>query len=187
MAQFAVTGKPAAPMPARVSAWAIYDVFETRDEPVFIGVVTDALWEKFCALFELDKLWADQSLRANNQRVLARERILPPIRALVARMTRAEVIAKLDGSGMPFAPIGKPEDLFDDPHLVEGGLEPVTLDDGRETRLPTIPLELDGKRPGGGAALPLPGADTRAVLDGLGYDKARIAALITEGAVEESR
>jgi len=187
MAQFAVTGKPAAPMPARVSAWAIYDVFETRDEPVFIGVVTDALWEKFCALFELDKLWADQSLRANNQRVLARERILPPIRALVARMTRAEVIAKLDGSGMPFAPIGKPEDLFDDPHLVEGGLEPVTLDDGRETRLPTIPLELDGKRPGGGAALPLPGADTRAVLAGLGYDKARIAALITEGAVEESR
>lgn len=187
MAQFAVTGKPAAPMPARVSAWAIYDVFETRDEPVFIGVVTDALWDKFCALFELDKLWADQSLRANNQRVLARERILPPIRALVARMTRAEVIAKLDGSGMPFAPIGKPEDLFDDPHLAEGGLEPVTLDDGRETRLPTIPLELNGKRPGGGAALPLPGADTRAVLAGLGYDEARIAALIAQGAVEESR
>jgi len=187
MAQFAVTGKPAAPMPARVSAWAIYDVFETRDEPVFIGVVTDALWEKFCGLFGLDELWSDQSLRANNQRVLARERILPAIRDLVAQMTRAEVIARLDGTGMPFAPIGKPEDLFDDPHLVEGGLEPVTLDDGRETRLPTIPLELDGKRPGGGAALPLPGADTRAVLDGLGYDKARIAALIAQGAVEESR
>ena len=82
MAQFAVTGKPAAPMPARVSAWAIYDVFETQDEPVFIGVVTDALWEKFCRLFGLDELWADESLRANNARVLARDRILPPIRAL---------------------------------------------------------------------------------------------------------
>ena len=106
MAQFAVTGKPAAPMPARVSAWAIYDVFETRDEPVFIGVVTDALWEKFCALFALDDLWADESIRANNQRVLARDRILPTIRALVAGMTRAEVVAKLDGTGMPFAPPG---------------------------------------------------------------------------------
>lgn len=187
MAQFAVTGTPAAPMPARVSAWAIYDVFETKDEPLFIGVVTDALWEKFCALFGLDALWADESLRANNSRVLARDRILPPIRALIAGMTRAEVIARLDGTGMPFAPIGKPEELFDDPHLSAAGLEPVTLDDGRETRLPTVPLEMDGKRPGGGAALPRPGADARTVLAGLGYDEARIAELIAAGAVEENR
>ncbi len=187
MAQFAVTGKPAAPMPARVSAWAIYDVFETRDEPVFIGVVTDALWEKFCAMFALDALWADETIRANNQRVLARDRILPTIRALIAGMTRAEVIAKLDGTGMPFAPIGRPEDLFEDPHLATGGLEPVTLDNGTETRLPTIPLEMDGKRPGGATRLPLPGADARAVLAGLGYDETRIEALLASGAVEESQ
>jgi crotonobetainyl-CoA:carnitine CoA-transferase CaiB-like acyl-CoA transferase len=187
MAQFAVTGKPAAPMPARVSAWAIYDVFETRDDPVFIGVVTDALWEKFCVLFGLDDLWADESIRANNQRVLARDRILPRIRELVGQMTRAEVIAKLDGTGMPFAPIGKPEELFDDPHLNAGGMEPVTLDTGTETKLPTIPLEMDGKRPGAPNALPLPGADARAVLAALGYPAERIAALIDSGAVEESR
>ncbi len=187
MAQFAVTGKPAAPMPARVSAWAIYDVFETRDDPVFIGVVTDALWEKFCALFGLDDLWADETIRANNQRVLARDRILPRIRELVGQMTRAEVIAKLDGTGMPFAPIGKPEELFDDPHLNAGGMEPVTLDTGAETKLPTIPLEMDGKRPGAPSALPLPGADARAVLAALGYPADRIAALIESGAVEESR
>ena len=187
MAQFAVTGKPAAPMPARVSAWAIYDVFETRDDPVFIGVVTDALWEKFCVLFGLDDLWADETIRANNQRVLARERILPRIRELVGQMTRAEVIAKLDGTGMPFAPIGKPEELFDDPHLNAGGMEPVTLDTGAQTKLPTIPLEMDGKRPGAPSALPLPGADARAVLAALGYPADRIAALIESGAVEESR
>jgi crotonobetainyl-CoA:carnitine CoA-transferase CaiB-like acyl-CoA transferase len=187
MAQFAVTGKPAAPMPARVSAWAIYDVFETRDDPVFIGVVTDALWEKFCALFGLDDLWADESIRANNQRVLARDQILPRIRELVGQMTRAEVIAKLDGTGMPFAPIGKPEELFDDPHLNAGGMEPVTLDTGAETKLPTIPLEMGGKRPGAPSALPLPGADARAVLAALGYPADKIAALIESGAVEESQ
>ena len=187
MAQFAVTGKPAAPMPARVSAWAIYDVFETKDDPVFIGVVTDALWEKFCVLFGLDDLWADESIRANNQRVLARDRILPPIRELVGQMTRAEVIAKLDGTGMPFAPIGRPEELFDDPHLNAGGMEPVTLDTGTLTKLPTIPLEMDGKRPGAPSALPLPGADARAVLASMGYAPDKIAALIDSGAVEESR
>ncbi len=183
MAQFAVTGKPAAPMPARISAWAIYDVFETQDEPVFIGVVSDSLWEKFCALFGLDELWADQSLRANNQRVLARDRILPTIRALIGGMTRAEVIAKLEGTGLPFAPIGKPEDMFDDPHLADGGLEQVTLDDGRVTHLPTLPIQMDGKRAGSPTTLPAPGAGTRSILAALGYPDGQIAKLMESGAV----
>jgi len=187
MAQFAVTGKPAAPMPARVSAWAIYDVFETRDDPIFIGVVTDALWEKFCALFALDALWADASLRRNNDRVLARERIMPEIRSLIAGFTRAEVMACLDGSGLPFAPIGKPEELFDDPHLAASdGLEPVTLDTGEVTHLPTLPLMMGGRRPAAPAALPTPGANSVAVLRALGYDDAAIAALIAAGSVGAS-
>lgn len=186
MAQFAVTGSPAAPMPARVSAWAIYDVFETQDDPVFIGVVTDALWEKFCKLFALDELWADEALRINNARVKARERILPVIRAMIGQMTRAEVIAKLDGTGLPFAPIGRPQDMFDDPHLQHGGLEDVTLDNGTEVRLPTIPLEMDGKRIGAPQSLPKPGRDARAVLADLGYTPAKIDELIASGSVEES-
>lgn len=186
MAQHAVTGAPAAPMPARVSAWAIYDVFETRDEPVFIGVVTDALWEKFCKLFGLDDLWADESLRENNARVDARERILPVIRAMIAEFTAEEVIAKLDGSGLPFAPIGKPQDMFDDPHLAQGGLEDVTLDNGTHVRLPTVPLEMGGKRIGAPQELPTPGKDARAVLAALGYEGDRIEALIADGAVGES-
>ncbi|MEM7702337.1 MAG: CaiB/BaiF CoA-transferase family protein [Pseudomonadota bacterium] len=186
MAQYAVTGSPAAPMPARVSAWAIYDVFETRDEPVFIGVVTDALWEKFCKLFRLDELWADESLRENNARVDARERILPTICAMIAEFTAAEVIAKLDGSGLPFAPIGKPQDMFEDPHLAQGGLEDVTLDNGTPVRLPTVPLEMGGKRIGAPQVLPTPGKDARAVLAELGYDADRIEALIDDGAVGES-
>jgi crotonobetainyl-CoA:carnitine CoA-transferase CaiB-like acyl-CoA transferase len=160
MAQKVVTGQAAAPMPARVSAWAIYDVFETRDEPVFVGVVTDALWQKFCELFGLDDLWADETLRRNNDRVRARDRILPRVRAMLGEMTCAQVIARLDGSGLPFAPIARPEDLFDDPHLLASdGLESVTMPDGAEARLPRVPLELDGARPGGSSRLPQPGAD----------------------------
>ncbi|GFE80410.1 CoA transferase [Steroidobacter agaridevorans] len=146
MAQFAVTGKPANPMPARISAWAIYDVFETKDEPVFIGVVTDALWEKFCKLFGLNELWADESLRKNNARVQQRDRVLPQIRALIAGFTRAEIIQRLEGTGLPFAPIGKPEDMLDDPHLLAtGALESVQLGDGKTTRLPTLPIAFDGE------------------------------------------
>ncbi|GGI84140.1 CoA transferase [Polymorphobacter multimanifer] len=185
MAQMAVTGVPAAPMPARVSAWAIYDVFETADgEQLFVGVVTDALWAKFCALFGLDDLWADAGLRANNARVAARPTLLPRIQAELKRFSKAELMARLDGSGLPFAPIGKPEELFDDPHLLAGGgLAPVVLADGRSTMLPVLPIAVDGARTGGPATLPKPGADTRAVLAGLGLGEAEIAALLQAGAV----
>jgi crotonobetainyl-CoA:carnitine CoA-transferase CaiB-like acyl-CoA transferase len=170
-------------MPARISAWAIYDVFETRDLPVFIGVVSDTLWEKFCALLGFDELWADESLRANNQRVLARDRILPAVRDKVAGFTRAEIIARLEGTGIPFAPVSKPEELFDDPQLAQGGLETVFLDDGRETKLPTVPLEMAGRRTGGENHLPLPGRDARDVLAALGYGDEKIEELIGTGAV----
>ncbi|HZG47081.1 MAG TPA: CaiB/BaiF CoA-transferase family protein [Allosphingosinicella sp.] len=176
MAQQAVTGRAADPMPARVSAWAIYDVFETKDASnIFIGVVTDALWRKFCELFGLDELWSDESLRENNARVLARGRLLPPIRQLVKGFTRAELIEKLEASGLPFAPIGRPEDMFEDEHLLaSGALEPTLLPDGVETRLPGLPISLGGERPGRPATLPDPGADTDRLLADVGFDCERV-------------
>ena len=186
MAQKAVTGQAAKPMPVRISAWAIYDVFETRDDgQVFVGVVSDALWEKFCAAFELHGLGADPQYRTNAQRVLARETLLPQVRTLFKGYTKAELVAKLERTGLPFAPIGRPEDLFDDPHLVaSGGLGDVTLTDGTRTRLPLLPVEIDGRRPTQGGDLPTIGADTRAVLRGFGLGDSEIDALAAEKAIE---
>ncbi|WP_448581931.1 CaiB/BaiF CoA transferase family protein [Thermaurantiacus sp.] len=178
MAQMAVTGAPAAPMPARISAWAIYDVFETADEPLFVGVVTDALWEKFCALFGLSELWARAEWRTNNARVRARDEILPVVRARLKQFTRAELVARLEGSGLPFAPIGRPEELFDDPHLLaSGGLQPVTLEDGTLTLLPLVPVTLDEARPASSGALARPGEHTDAILTRLGLEPSALRAM----------
>ena len=184
MAQMAVTGKAADPMPARISAWAIYDVFQTQDDPIFIGVVTDALWEKFCKLFALDALWADESIRENNNRVAARDRIMPQIRELVLAYKRDDLIAKLEGTGLPFAPIARPEDMFDDPHLnASGGLEEVTMADGSKTKLPALPIEMNGARLNPPDTLPETGAHTDMLLTGLGFDQDAIARLRTSGSV----
>lgn len=176
MAQMAVTGQPAKPMPVRISAWAIYDVFETRDgEHVFVGIVSDGLWQKFCEAFSLAELAADETLKTNSQRVLQREALLPRVRDLFRTYSKAALVPILERTGLPFAPIGKPEDMFEDPHLMaSGGLGATTLPDGRETRLPILPIEMDGRRPSQGGKLAKPGEHTDEVLRDLGMTSASI-------------
>ena len=183
MAQKAVTGNAAAPMPARISAWAIYDVFDTAGGgQLFVGVVSDQQWQAFCAAFGLDDLGSDPSLALNNDRVLARERILPAIRALFAGIDRDALLARCQAIGLPVAPIARPEDLFDDPHLnAQGGLVDLTLPDGTPTRLPALPIEIDGARPGVRRGLGHAGADTRDVLRAAGLDAARVEDLFARG------
>jgi crotonobetainyl-CoA:carnitine CoA-transferase CaiB-like acyl-CoA transferase len=187
MAQMAVTGQPAKPMPVRISAWAIYDVFETKDqEQVFVGIVSDGLWQKFCQAFALTDLGADESLKTNSQRVLQREALLPKVRELFKGYTKAELAPILEKTGLPFAPIGKPEEMFDDPHLAaSGGLGATTLPDGRATRLPILPLEMNGLRPSQGGDLAKPGEHAVEVLQTLGFDAASIADLQSRKVVGE--
>lgn len=186
MAQMAVTGQPAKPMPVRISAWAIYDVFETADgEQVFVGIVSDGLWQKFCQSFNLKDFAEDESLKTNSQRVLQRETLLPKVRAILKDFRKAELIPLLEKTGLPFAPIGKPEEMFDDPHLAaSGGLGETILPDGRETRLPILPIEMDGKRPSQGGRLASPGEHGEEILRGLGFtedDISRLRAAKTVG------
>jgi crotonobetainyl-CoA:carnitine CoA-transferase CaiB-like acyl-CoA transferase len=165
MMQYAVTGKAAAPMPARLSAWAIYDVFDTADgDQVFVGVVSDSQWKVFCGSFGLADLGADPALAANNQRVHARDRIMPRVRGRLGAMTKSELMNACEKAGLPFAPITKPEHLFDDPHLNgSGGLTDIRLADGRTTKVPTLPFEMNGRRFGARLDPPAPGRHTRAL------------------------
>ncbi|MEE4184849.1 MAG: CaiB/BaiF CoA-transferase family protein [Gammaproteobacteria bacterium] len=184
MAQYAVTGQAAAPMPARVSAWAIYQVFATKDDDmVFVGVVSDKQWLMLCDAFGLDDLKADATLATNNDRVAHKDRLLPVIKKVFAGYTKAELMAKLEKTGLPFAPIARPEDLFDDPHLnAGGGLVPFTVTDGdragETAKLPALPLEMNGARFGLHQPVPRAGEHTRSVLLEYGVSETEIEAMI---------
>lgn len=180
MAQEAVTGKAPRPMPDRISAWAVYDVFETReaDEQLFVGVVSDGQWIAFCSALGLNELLNDPTLATNNQRVEARDRILPVVRSTFAGMARAEAIEMLERLGLPFAPIATPSDLFEDHHLNAGGLVDLTLEAGQETRLPGLPIELDGARMPRRLGLPQAGEHGAALLREAGLDEAAISAAL---------
>ena len=185
MMQFAVTGEPAAPMPSRISAWAVYDVFTVRDgEQIFLAVVSDTQWAVFCRAFELAELQADPRLVTNNDRVRARSWLIPLLRSHLAVFSEAELSDVFEKNGLPFAPITRPQDLFDDPHLLAtGGLAPLVLPDGRTTLVPLLPLTLDGDRPGVRSNPPQLGEHTDALLAEVGYSCAQIETLKTSKAV----
>ncbi len=186
MAQFAVTGQPAAPMPARISAWAVYDVFDVKDEEkVFVGVVSDTQWKSFCTAFKLDDWANDDHLAMNNNRVAKRDEIIPRLRELFLTFSKDELMALLEKTGLPFAPIMKPEDLFDDPHLLEsGGLLNMTIPDGGDIALPALPIAVDGQRPELYQNPPTIGEHSESILESLGLNKQDIARLKEKGLVD---
>ena len=185
MMQFAVTGQPAAPMPSRISAWGIYDVFTVAgDEQIFLAVVSDTQWAVFCEAFAFADLKADARLRSNNQRVLARDWLIPLLRERLATRSAAELSDVFEANGLPFAPITRPEELVDDPHLLAtGGLAPLTLPDGRQATVPLLPITLDGQRLGLRNDPPQLGEHNDDVLTSLGYSTGEIAALREAGVV----
>jgi crotonobetainyl-CoA:carnitine CoA-transferase CaiB-like acyl-CoA transferase len=185
MMQFAVTGLPAAPMPSRISPWGIYDVFTVRNsEQIFLAVVSDTQWAVFCQAFEFADWATDERLARNNQRVLAREWLIPQLRERLAAQTALELAATFELHGLPYAPITRPETLMTDPHLqATGGLAPLTLPDGRATTVPLLPLTLDGQRLPLRLNPPRLGEHADAVLASLGYSASDVAELRAQGVV----
>ncbi len=188
MMQFAVTGEPAAPMPDRISAWGIYDVFTVKDgAQVFLAVVSDTQWLLFCEAFGFADLKDDARLASNNDRVRSRDWLLPMLRQRLALHSAAELSGIFEARGLPFAPITRPQELFEDPHLQQtGGLAPLKLPDGRDTTVPLLPLTLDGRRPGVRLSPPALGEHSRELLSGLGYAEADIQRLLAQGVVGAS-
>ena len=172
-------------MPNRLSAWAIYDVFDTADAgQLFVAVVSDTQWKVFCEHFGMTALAADASLATNNQRVHARARMLPEVRARFAQMSKAELMRACERAGLPYAPIVRPDELFDDPHLnASGGFTEITLADGRRVKTPKLPFEMDGRRFGAELDVPVAGSHTRALLAELGFAEADIERLAAAGVI----
>jgi crotonobetainyl-CoA:carnitine CoA-transferase CaiB-like acyl-CoA transferase len=189
MLQYAMTGRHPQPMPARDNPWAVYDVFTVKDgEQIFLAAVSDAQWQVFCDVLGLADLKADPRMATNNDRVKVRPELLATLRERLATRSAAELAGLFEQAGLPFAPIRRPEDLYDDPHLqATGGLADVVLPDGpkagQTVKTTLFPVTLAGQRLGVRLQPPRLGEHTQALLQGIGCGDDEIETLRSQGLV----
>jgi crotonobetainyl-CoA:carnitine CoA-transferase CaiB-like acyl-CoA transferase len=170
MAYGAITQTPVPPMPARVSAWSVYRIFNTKDnDQVFIGIISEKHWVRFCEVFGWNDWLADDRLQSNNLRIDNREWFLPELENRLKQYSKSDIVHQCEEAAIPFAPIAKPEDLFEDLQLNAGSmLLPTTLPDGTQTKLPATPLDYDGQKAGLQFNPPAIGEHTSEILKSIG-------------------
>jgi crotonobetainyl-CoA:carnitine CoA-transferase CaiB-like acyl-CoA transferase len=185
IAQQGVMGEEPPPMSVRRSAWSVYDIFNTKEgAQVFVGVVSDTLWQRFCEEFGLTELAADPALQSNNDRVRHRDSIIPRLQALFSDLDKGQLMQRLDRAGVPFAPINKPIDLVSDPHLLDGGgLFDIQLEDGSSIKLPGLPVEFNGEKASLRKNLPRPGQGAHEHLQALGFSAEQLDTLVEQGII----
>jgi crotonobetainyl-CoA:carnitine CoA-transferase CaiB-like acyl-CoA transferase len=190
MAGSAVTGLPPRPMPDRRGAWAIYDVFNTSDDQIFIGVTSDQQWVRFTEAFGLTALAANPELATNASRSSHRSWLIPAVQEALAPLSKADVAERCERASVSWAPVGKPTDLFTDPHLLShGGLVDVAIRNAEGAiamaGLPGLPVEFgaERERPELVRQPPGLGEHTREVLAEAGFDGKEIDRLIRDKAV----
>ena len=185
MAGQAVTGRPPPPMPSREGAWAIYDPFKTADgEQIFVGLTSDRQWRRFCEHFRRDDLLANAAYASNEDRVRARAVLVPEIAAIVARHTRGELAELFDRIDIPFAPVAKPGDLFEDPQLnAFGRMLDVEFAAGVRAKLPRLPVEIGAHDLNLRRQAPAIGEHTGEILAELGVAPAEVAVLAQRGVI----
>jgi crotonobetainyl-CoA:carnitine CoA-transferase CaiB-like acyl-CoA transferase len=179
MAGEAATGRAPPPMPAREGAWGIYEPFETRDrEQIFVGLTSDRQWRRFCEHFKRDDLQQDPTYKTNEDRVRARPALRPIVADIVAQYTREELTELFDRIDIPFAPVAKPGDLFEDPQLnANGRMLEIDFPNGVRAKIPRLPIEIGDHDLALRRQAPKIGEHTAEILAELGLTQADIETL----------
>jgi crotonobetainyl-CoA:carnitine CoA-transferase CaiB-like acyl-CoA transferase len=188
MACAALSDEPLPPMSARLTTWAVYQIFKTQDqESVFIGITSDRHWQRFCETFGRQDLLEDAGLATNNDRVAQEERLIPELEATLAQLSKTEALRLCEKAAIPFAPVTRPEDLFEDPQLNQGaGLLETVFPDGVRTKMPRTPIEMSDHDFGLRLDPPQIGENTQDILNDLGYTPEQIEALAEAGIVAKT-
>lgn len=184
----AMTGEASEPWSVKERPWPVYDLFDMPDgSQLFVGIIGDGQWKDFCVEFGREEWLSDPRLQTNNDRSSQRSWLLPDVRTMLTAIPLEQLIERLEAIGLPFAPVRRPGELLEDPHLLaSGGLIDLKLPNGVAARTPALPVTFAGRRLNPLRGLPSVGGDTRDVLGMFGIDTDEIGRLIESGIVAEA-
>jgi crotonobetainyl-CoA:carnitine CoA-transferase CaiB-like acyl-CoA transferase len=171
MVQFELEGKNPPPMPEREFSWPVYDIFDDKNgKQMFVGAVTEGQWATICKLLGLDELLSDVRLQNRMDQINGRGWTIPLVAEKIAQRTSEELAPEFEAAGLPFSPIAKPCDMYDDPHVMRPGGMATSAYEGTTFRAPALPFEIDGTMLTGGGDVPEIGRDNMEIFGALGLD-----------------
>jgi crotonobetainyl-CoA:carnitine CoA-transferase CaiB-like acyl-CoA transferase len=147
---------------ARDSVIAIYQVFQTADDPLTLGLPNDAIWQRFCVAVERADLAADPALARNDGRVDRRAELVATIQSILLAKPREHWLALFRKEKVPAGPINRVDQVTQDEELLKRGLFYAMQEQG----IPQVGLgiRIDGADSGYDRVPPTLGADTDEVL-----------------------
>ena len=100
-----------------------YQVFPAADGHLIIACGNDGQFQRLCGVLGCDGLASDPAFATNSARVASRDLLVPKLAALTMTVARDDLLARLEGVGVPAGPINTVADVFEDPQVRHRGMK----------------------------------------------------------------
>jgi crotonobetainyl-CoA:carnitine CoA-transferase CaiB-like acyl-CoA transferase len=192
MSHYVIYNSFSGKIPARsgsgVAAWFPYQAFDTKDNPIWVGVSVDKFWVAFCKALNLEKLAAEPRFATVQERLKNKEELGTLIAEIFSRMSSKEIEIKLAAAGVPCARLLNVGEVSSDPQVQYRQLiEEMDYPGLGHIRTVKTPIMVDGEFPPTRLRAPLLGEHTVDILKELGYRDSQIDDLVKKGVAKQSK
>jgi crotonobetainyl-CoA:carnitine CoA-transferase CaiB-like acyl-CoA transferase len=162
---------------------APYDKFAASDGEIFLGILNDGQFRRFCQRVAREDLLDDPRFRSNADRLKHVDALRAELERTLAGFKSDDLCRDLMRAGVPAGPVNNVAQAFAQPHVAHRDM--LLESDGH--RAPGIPVKL-AQTPGSvGRRPPRFAEHAREILSDAGFDEAAIDGLIATGIVAPER
>jgi crotonobetainyl-CoA:carnitine CoA-transferase CaiB-like acyl-CoA transferase len=148
-----------------------YQVFPVADGYIIIATGNDSQYQKLCAVLGAPALGKEEAYIDNKSRLANRAELIGKLSALTAKFAIHDLLAKLEGVGVPAGPINTLDQVFTDPHVAHRGMKlDIPSAAAKAGSIPGIrtPIMVDGKPMAASEPAPRLGQHTQEILREIG-------------------
>jgi crotonobetainyl-CoA:carnitine CoA-transferase CaiB-like acyl-CoA transferase len=148
-----------------------YQEFPVSDGHIIVATGNDNQFIKFCNVLGAPELAANPAYKDNVGRLKLRHELVPKLYALTSKITRSELLAKLEAQGVPAGPINNLEQVFNDPQVIFRGMKlDLASDAAKGGTIPGVrtPIVMNGWRAASDRPAPRLGEHSAEILKEIG-------------------